>query len=304
MVSIIQADPFANIIKPDPSVANAPFFTALKAVFQFKRTHSTAIVRNLEYQLTIPDHTVYADFSAARIVFDPMVNRIFNNGLQQELWHIKLQHILLHRDFKIKVFIPHFLDYKIDPEKTPNYNPDKSHVLLRIYKENYYATTKTSTYYNYTSSTIVIPNPSGSPEVRRPTNANQVFPIGANSVRMMAGDEDLGDYKTARSRIVSKSIILEIGEQQPENPQARELTIRAHDRVNDVEVDPVDVVQLTPIDDYDNTFLLNAIRTPDGRATYYKEFRLHYKYRLESTAPYREVKAKLRYEFNPRVDNL
>ena len=198
----------------------------------------------------------------------------------------------------------YFLDYKIDPEKTPNYNPDKSHVLLRIYKENYYATTKTSTYYNYTSSTIVIPNPSGSPEVRRPTNANQVFPIGANSVRMMAGDEDLGDYKTARSRIVSKSIILEIGEQQPENPQARELTIRAHDRVNDVEVDPVDVVQLTPIDDYDNTFLLNAIRTPDGRATYYKEFRLHYKYRLESTAPYREVKAKLRYEFNPRVDNL
>ena len=198
----------------------------------------------------------------------------------------------------------YFLDYKIDPEKTPNYNPDKSHVLLRIYKENYYATTKTSTYYNYTSSTIVIPNPSGSPEVRRPTNANQVFPIGANSVRMMAGDEDLGDYKTARSRIVSKSIILEIGEQQPENPQARELTIRAHDRVNDVEVDPVDVVQLTPIDDYDNTFLLNAIRTPDGRATYYKEFRLHYKYRLESTAPYREVKAKLRYEFNPRVDNF
>ena len=175
---------------------------------------------------------------------------------------------------------------------------------MRIYKENYYATTKTSTYYNYTSSTIVIPNPSGSPEVRRPTNANQVFPIGANSVRMMAGDEDLGDYKTARSRIVSKSIILEIGEQQPENPQARELTIRAHDRVNDVEVDPVDVVQLTPIDDYDNTFLLNAIRTPDGRATYYKEFRLHYKYRLESTAPYLEVKAKLRYEFNPRVDNL
>ena len=95
----------------------------------------------------------------------------------------------------------YFLDYKIDPKKTPNYNPDKSHVLLRIYKENYYATTKTSTYYNYTSSTIVIPNPSGSPEVRRPTNANQVFPIGANSVRMMAGDEDLGDYKTAEAEL-------------------------------------------------------------------------------------------------------
>ena len=198
----------------------------------------------------------------------------------------------------------YFLDYKIDPDKTPNYNPDKSHVLLSIYKENYFATTKTPTYYNYTSSTITIPRDDGSYEVRRPTNANQVFPIGANSVRMMAGDEDYGDYKTARSRIISKSIILEIGEQQPENPQARGLTIRAHDRVNDVESNPIDVEQLNPSEDYDNTFLLNVIRTPDGRATYYKEFRLHYKYRLQSSSPYREVKAKLRYEFNPRADKL
>lgn len=197
-----------------------------------------------------------------------------------------------------------FLDYKIDPEKTQKYNPNKSHVLLRIYKENYYASTQTATYYNYTSSTIVTPNPNGSPEIRRPTNANQVFPLGANSVRMMVGDEDLGEYKTARSRIVSKSIILEMGEQLPENPLAKAVTIRAHDKVKDVDVEPVDVVQLTPIDDYDNTFLLNAIRTPDGRATYYKEFRLHYKYRLEPTAAYKEVKAKLRYEYNPRVDNL
>ena len=198
----------------------------------------------------------------------------------------------------------YFLDYRIDPEKTQNYNRDKSHVLLRIYKENYYASTQTATQYNYTSSTIVTPNPNGSPEIRRPTSANRVFPLGANTVRMMAGDEDLGEYKTARSRIVSKSIILEMGDQLPENPLARGVTIRAHDKVVDVDVEPVDVVQLTPIDEYDNTFLLNVIRTPDGRATYYKEFRLHYKYRLEPTAPYREVKAKLRYEFNPRVDNL
>lgn len=95
-----------------------------------------------------------------------------------------------------------------------------------------------------------------------------------------------------------------MGDQLPENPLARELTIRSHDRVTDVDAEPIDVVQLTPIEDYNNTFLLNAIRTPDGRATYYKEFRLHYKYRLNSTSPYREVKAKLRYEFNPRVDNL
>lgn len=198
----------------------------------------------------------------------------------------------------------YFLDYRIDPEKTAYYNADKSHVLLRIYKENYYATTKTDTYYNYTSSTVVIPNPGGSPEVRRPTNANRVFPIGANSVRMMAGDEDLGEYKTAQSRIISRSIILEMGDQLPENPLAKAVTIKALDKVKDVDATPIDVVQLTPIGEYDNTFLLNAVRTPDGRATYYKEFRLHYKYRLEPTAPYKEVNAKLRYEFNPRVDNL
>ncbi|MCS3160112.1 DUF4361 domain-containing protein [Bacteroides faecis] len=63
-------------------------------------------------------------------------------------------------------------------------------------------------------------------------------------------------------------------------------------------------MQLTPIGEYDNTYLLNVIRTPDGRATYYKEFRLHYKYRLQSTDRYREVNAKLRYQFNPRVENL
>lgn len=199
----------------------------------------------------------------------------------------------------------YFLDYKLDKERMDNYNPNKSHVLLRIYKENYYSTTKTATYYNYTSTTVIIPSTTGgSPEIRRPTNANRVFPIGANSVRLMAGDEDMGEYKTARRNIVSKSIILEMGDQLPDNPAARELVIKPHPAVGDVDATPIDVVQLTPIGDYDNTFLLNAIRTADGRATYYKEFRLHYKYRLNPTDVYKEVNAKLRLEYNPRVDNL
>ena len=70
----------------------------------------------------------------------------------------------------------YFLDYKIDPKKTPNYNPDKVMYYCVSIKKTITQRQKTSTYYNYTSSTIVIPNPSGSPEVRRPTNANQVFP--------------------------------------------------------------------------------------------------------------------------------
>ena len=190
----------------------------------------------------------------------------------------------------------YFLEYKIDSLKTPNYNPNKRHVLLRIHKENYYATTQTATYYNYTSSTIVIANTDGTNEVRRPTNANRVFPISGNSVRLMAGDESFSDYTTALDIINKGSIILEMGKQLPENPLAKELTILPYKSI--------DVVQLTPIGEYDNTYLLNVIRTPDGRSTYYKEFRLHYKYRLKSTDRYREVNAKLRYQFNPRVENL
>ena len=190
----------------------------------------------------------------------------------------------------------YFLEYKIDSLKTPDCNPKKRHVLLRIHKENYYASTQTATYYNYTSSTIIIPNTDGTSEVRRPTNSNRVFPVSENSVRLMAGDESFSDYTTALDIINKGSIILEMGEQLPENPLAKELTILPYK--------DIDVMQLTPIGEYDNTYLLNVIRTPDGRATYYKEFRLHYKYRLKSTDLYREVNAKLRYQFNPRVENL
>lgn len=197
---------------------------------------------------------------------------------------------------KISPDSTYFLEYKIDSLKTPYYNPNKRHVLLRIHKENYYATTQTATYYNYTSSTIVIANTDGTNEVRRPTNSNRVFPISGNSVRLMAGDETFSDYTTALDIINNGSIILEMGKQLPENPLAKELTILPYKSI--------DVVQLTPIGEYDNTYLLNVIRTPDGRATYYKEFRLHYKYRLKSTDRYREVNAKLRYQFNPRVENL
>lgn len=197
---------------------------------------------------------------------------------------------------KISPDSTYFLEYKIDSLKTPYYNPHKRYVLLRIHKENYYATTQTETYYNYTSSTIVISYPDGTFEVRRPTNANRVFPISGNSVRLMAGDESFSDYTTALDIINKGSIILKMEKQLPENPLAKELTILPYK--------DIDVVQLTPIGEYDNTYLLNVIRTPDGRATYYKEFRLHYKYRLQATDRYKEVNAKLRYQFNPRVENL
>lgn len=188
----------------------------------------------------------------------------------------------------------YFLNYQIDPSGTSAFNPQKKEVLLRIYKSNEFATTKTNTFYNYTTSFITTMIEGGA--VRRPTSSNQVFPIGENSVRMMAGDESLGDYNTALDRINKRSIKVTIGNQTPYDPSAREVKIETYKGV--------DVVQMAPKGIYDNTYLINAISTPDGRSTYFKEFRLHYKYRLNPTDPYREVEAIMRMEYNPRAELL
>lgn len=189
----------------------------------------------------------------------------------------------------------YFLDYRIDPSKTDEFNPAKSEVLTRIYKANEFSSTKENVYYNYTSSFIITLD-KNNPETRRPTNSNQVFALGANSVRMMAGDETYGSYSSAYDRINAKSIKVVIGDQTSRNPLARHVTIESYKGI--------DVVQMTPVDIYDNTFLINIISTPDGRATYYKEFRLHYKYRLNEANPYREVQAILRLEYSPRSELL
>ncbi len=189
----------------------------------------------------------------------------------------------------------YFLDYQIDPLSTDEYNLKKKEVLLRIYKSNEFSTTRRNVYYNYTSSFVTLLD-LNNPLVRRPTSTNQVFPLAGNSVRMMAGDENLGEYKTALNRINERSIVVTIGKQTAKNPLAREVTITPYKSI--------DVVQLTPFEMYDNTFLINIISTPDGRRTYYKEFRLHYKYRLKSTDPYKEVKAILRMEYSPRAELL
>lgn len=206
---------------------------------------------------------------------------------------------------KISPDSTYFLNYKIDRDKVKNYNKEKQDVLIRIYKENFYASTKKATYYNYTNSTIATPDNNGNVTIRRPTSTNRVFPISKDKVRMLAGDEDMGDYKTAKDRIIQKSIIIEMGEQTMQEPLAKHIKISPMpiEEGND-DIKPVDIVQLNPYKDYDNTFLINVIRTPDGRATYYKEFRMHYKYRLDNTKPYRIVKAILRYEYNPTENNL
>lgn len=71
---------------------------------------------------------------------------------------------------------------------------------------------------------------------------------------------------------------------------------------------------MTPLGEYDNTFLLNEMQVlGGGNSKFYKEFRVHYKYRLLKVkqndgsfapGPMKTVQAKLRYEFNPRADQL
>lgn len=203
--------------------------------------------------------------------------------------------IYLHNLDKLSPDSIYLLDYKLDSVKTDAFNAKKKEVLLRIYMENEFATTKTNTFYNYTSSYITMLS-KDSEVTRRPTSANQVFPLGQDSVRMLAGDENFGDYKDALDNINKMSIKVTVGEKTPQNPSARF-----------VKIDPyrsLDVLQLPPIGIYNNTYLINTISTPDGRSTYYKEFRLHYKYRMDSSQPYKEVKAILRMEYNPRADLL
>lgn len=212
----------------------------------------------------------------------------------------------LHRISPDSIYL---LNYKIDSTKTDAYNPRKKEVLLRIYMENEFASTKTNSFYNYTSSyvtTLVL----GSNVPKRPTNANQVFPLSSNSVRMLAGDENMGEYKTALRRINERSIVVSVGEKTAQNPLARFVTIQPYkaryqpETSSEPPYKTIEAVQMPPVDIYDNTYLINTISTPDGRKTHYKEFRLHYKYRLNSTDPYKEVKAILRMEYNPRADLL
>lgn len=203
--------------------------------------------------------------------------------------------IYLHNMDILSPDTTYFLNYKIDGEKTDAFNQSKKEVLLRIYMENEFATTKSNTFYNYTSSYVITLSKDGGVP-KRPTSSNQVFPLGADSVRMLAGDETFGEYKTALNNINKMSIKVTIGAQTAKNPLARNVTIEPYRSI--------EIEQMPPFDIYDNTYLINTISTPDGRHTYYKEFRLHYKYRLQPENPYKEVKAILRMEYNPRADLL
>lgn len=207
----------------------------------------------------------------------------------------------------------YFLDYKIvshDAEglATDNNNLGEAldHVLIKVTYENDWASTATTMSYRLTSATVTDID---SKKDSRPTNDVRAFPLSANSVRFLAGDEKYDDYKTALHDINVRSMVITVGKQTATNPSAYYVTLTPYMK------DSLEMEMLTPVEDYDNTFAYTTIGGGSAQvATYYKEFRLHYKYRVMkdkkdsqgnyTAGPWKEVKCKMRYQYNPRADEL
>ena len=194
----------------------------------------------------------------------------------------------------------YFLNFKINPATSDAFNVRNQEVLLRIHWENEIASTRAPhaifTFINSTITNLTTDH------VGRPTASQRVFPLGENSVRVLAGDLSMGATETALPRINAGSITLTLGEQTGWNPYARHVTITPFDTI--------EVEQLPPYRHFDNTFAYTSVSTPDGRITHFKEFRLHYKYRVNRSVPgwdhavtndeWRVVQGILRMEYNPR----
>ncbi len=245
------------------------------------------------------DSTRFAKLLPEECYEEPALNGVIKAGESQVKFPIKLKNLE-----KLSPDSIYFLNYKLDPKSTTPFNNKKKEVLLRIHWKNEFASTQTRVMYNYNSTTVV--NLSNG-ETARPTNTLQAFPLTVNSVRMLAGNEDYGDYKKAAPQIRQKCVVLTVGKQLQTDPKKREVVVTPYSD-NEMEV-----VMLNPIGEYDNTFYLNElIALGGGNSTYYKEFRVHYKYRLlnpqkdgtNKPGPFKEVKAKLRHQYNPRAEQL
>lgn len=245
------------------------------------------------------DSTRFAKMLPEECYEEPTLNGVIKAGESQVKFPIKLKNLE-----KLSPDSIYLLNYKIDPASATPFNKKKKEVLLRVHWKNEFASTQTQVTYNYNSSTIV--NLSNG-ETARPTNTLRAFPLTKNSVRMLAGNENYGDYKKAAPQIRQKSVVFTVGKQLETDPKKREVVVTPYN-TNEMEV-----VMLTPIGEYDNTFYLNElIALGGGNSTYYKEFRVHYKYRLlnpqkdgtNKPGPFKEVKAKLRHQYNPRAEQL
>lgn len=204
----------------------------------------------------------------------------------------------------------YFLEYKIKSSSN-GINPKKNHVLLRVHYKNAYTATSDLADYSYTSTQVIYNNASG-PVTERPTISIRCFPLASNKVRFVAGQENYSDYSNALDWINTHSLVFIIGSQTDTNPNAYNVDYESY------KPGEVEIQKMNPIDEYDNTYRINSIGgSAATTATYYKEFRMHYRYRITKNSsttrngvttytagPWKEVKAILRYSFNPRSELL
>ena len=251
------------------------------------------------------DSTKFAKLLPTDCYEEPSLTGVIKAGEEQVKIPIKVKNFE-----KLSPDTTYFLEYSL-VEGGEKYIQDRNRVLLRIHWKNNWGSTLNAVDYSYTSAQVITPatTAGGTPSVLRPTNTLRAFPLSANEVRFMAGSETYDNYATALDVINSSSVIYRIGAQRPENPDAYDVEILPY------KSDEIEVIMQTPEGEYDNTYLLNKVQSVNGgNATYYKEFRVHYKYRLLkatensdgtfSPGPLKEVKAKLRYNYNPRSELL
>lgn len=254
------------------------------------------------------DSTRFAKLLPENCYEDPNLTGTVAAGTNKCTFDIKLKNLE-----QLSPDSTYFLNYRIashDAEAlaTDNNNLGETldRVLLKITWKNNWSSTEEAMNYQLVSTQVInLTNAS----VTRPTNTVRAFPIDARSVRFLAGDESYDNYTKALHDINVKSFVVTVGDQTETNPSAYNVSFKPY------KTDSLEIQALTPSGEYDNTFLYNEIGgSASTNPTYYKEFRLHYRYRVMKNTknkdgsytpgPWKEVLTKMRYQYNPREDQL
>jgi hypothetical protein len=160
----------------------------------------------------------------------------------------------------------YLISLKVDDFSEYEINPNKSDILYRVLIKNYYAAQKSSTTYNMKGEIDGVVT----------FGTKRMFPLTANSVRIMAGSETF----EADTAVINKgSLTLEIAEDGTVN-------------IKPFKAGRIQVEQIDDDPDYPNRFFIED----DGFRTF-KSFLLYYKYKLSGDEDEHEVREELRLEF-------
>ena len=198
------------------------------------------------------DSTKFARLLPADCYEDPAMTATIPSGSNKCLFDIKLKNL-----GKLSPDSTYFLNYKITSHDASEVATDNNklggkldHVLIKVTWKNEYGSTAENWNYQLVSSQVTNVE---TKSTTRPTNTVRAFPVAANAVRFLAGDEKWDDYTKALHDINVKSIVATIGSKTVTNPSAYNVTLKPFKQ------DSLEVEMLTPIGEYNNTFLLNEL---------------------------------------------